>query len=105
MENLLAAGRHISADEKAINGVSLIPQCVGTGQAAGVAAAVAIKDGKTTHTVDIKKVQKILCEQQNVPLPRQENTDPELVRQLEEDHYGIMTQGAKRIRAAAGLDW
>ncbi len=105
IENLLAAGRHISADEKAINGVSLIPQCVGTGQAAGVAAAVICKDGSTTHTVDIKKVQKILCEEQNVPLPRQENTDPELVRQLEEDHYGVDTAGAKRIRAAAGLDW
>ena len=105
VENLLAAGRHISADEKAINGVSLIPQCVGTGQAAGVAAAVAIKDGKTTHTVDIKKVQKILCQEQNVPLPRQENTDPELVRQLEEIRYGVMTESSKRVRAAAGLDW
>ena len=105
IENLLAAGRHISADEKAINGVSLIPQCVGTGQAAGVAAAVAVKDGSTTHTVDIKKVQKILCEEQNVPLPRQENTDPELVRELEEDHFGIDTAGAKKIRKEAGLDW
>ena len=105
VENLLAAGRHISADERTINGVSLIPQCVGTGQAAGVAAAVIVRDGSTTHTVDIKKVQKILCEEQNVPLPRQENTDPELVRQLEEDKYGVMTQMAQRVRAAAGLDW
>ena len=105
IENLLAAGRHISADERTINGVSLIPQCVGTGQAAGVAAAVVVKDGSTTHTVDIRKVQKILCQEQNVPLPRQENTDPELVRQLEEIRYGVMTESSKRVRAAAGLDW
>ncbi len=105
IDNLLCPGRHISADEVAIDGVTLIPQCVGTGQAAGVAAAVAVRDGATAHTVDIKKVQKILCEEQDVPLPRQDNTDPELVRELEDCHYGVMTPAAKKIREAAGLDW
>lgn len=105
IENLLCPGRHLSADEVAIDGVTLIPQCVGTGQAAGVAAAVAVRDGATTHTVDIKKVQRILCTEQDVPLPRQENTDPELVRELEDCRYGVMTPRAKKIREAAGLDW
>ena len=71
----------------------------------GVAAAVCVADGTTTHNVDIKKVQKILCTEQDVPLPRQENTDPELVRELEEYKYGTYTEAAKKIRAAAGLDW
>ncbi|NLA85711.1 MAG: FAD-dependent oxidoreductase [Clostridiales bacterium] len=105
IENLLCPARHLSADEVTIDGVSLIPQCVGTGQAAGVAAAVCVKEGTTTHNVNIGRVQKILCTQQDVPLPRQENTDPELIRELEEYKYGTMTPTAKKIRAEAGLDW
>ncbi len=105
IENLLCPGRHLSADAGAIGMLYLIPQCVGTGQAAGVAAAVAVQDGTTTHNVDIKRVQKILCYEQDVPLPRQENTNPELVRELEEFQYGTMTPMAKKIREEAGLDW
>ena len=92
IENLLAAGRHISGDQMAIGAVQLIPQCCQTGQAAGVAAAVAIKDGTTTHTVDIKKVQYILSHEQDVPLPRQDNTDPEMVAELEAFNYGRGTE-------------
>ena len=105
IENLLCPGRHLSADDSAIDGLNLIPQCVGTGQAAGVAAAVCVQEGTTTHNVNIRRVQDILCHEQDVPLPRQDNTDPELVRQLEEYQYGTMTPMAKKTRAAAGLDW
>ena len=105
IENLLCPGRHFSVDAQTVASMTLIPQCVGTGQGAGVAAAVAVKDGTTTHNVDIKKVQKILCEEQDVPLPRQENTDPELVRALEDCKYGIYNDAAKKVREAAGLDW
>jgi hypothetical protein len=105
VENLLAPGRHLSADPVAIGALQLIPQCVGTGQAAGVAAAVCVMDGTTTHTVDIKKVQKILCEEQDVPLPRQANTDPTIVADLEARNYGRDDERAKKIRREAGLDW
>ena len=105
IENLLCPGRHFSVDAETVAGVTLIPQCIGLGQGAGVAAAVCVKDGTTTHNVDIKKVQKILCTEQDVPLPRQENTDPELVRELEEYKYGTYTEAAKKCREAAGLDW
>ena len=105
IENLLCPGRHLSADEIVIDVLNLIPQCVGTGQAAGVAAAVCVAEGTTTHNVNIARVQDILCHEQDVPLPRQDNTDPELVRQLEECKYGTMTPAAKKIRADAGLDW
>ena len=105
VENLLCPGRHLSADGATINEITLIPQCIGTGQGAGVAAAVCVQAGTTTHNVDIKLVQKILCTEQDVPLPRQENTDRELVRELEEYKYGTYTEAAKKIRAAAGLDW
>lgn len=65
VENMICPGRHLSADGVAIDWLDLIPQCVGTGQAAGVAVA----DGATAHGVDIKKVQDILVDQ-DVPLPR-----------------------------------
>ncbi|MBR2755870.1 MAG: FAD-dependent oxidoreductase [Lachnospiraceae bacterium] len=95
VENLLAPGRHISADDVAIDWLTLIPQCVGTGQAAGVAAAVAVADGTTTHTVDIRKVQDILVAQ-DVPLPRRDDVDPAYTQLCEEKEYGLYTAMAKK---------
>lgn len=100
VDNLLAPGRHISADRIAIDNVNLIPQCVGTGQAAGVAAAVAVADGTTAHTVDVAKVQDILAAEQDVPLPRNVHTDPAYMECLVAHEYGLYTDAAKRARAA-----
>ena len=97
VDNLLCPGRHISADDVAIDWVNLIPQCVGTGQAAGVAAAVAVADGTTARSVDIKKVQNILIDQ-DVPLPRNERVDPALTECCEEHEYGLYTDLAKKAR-------
>ena len=97
VENLIVAGRHFSADGIAIDWLDLIPQCVGTGQAAGVAATVAVQDGTTAHTVVIKKVQDILVDQ-NVPLPRNEKfeaKDPSYRELCEEHEYGLYTAKAK----------
>jgi len=69
IENLLVAGRCFSSDVEANNWTNLIPHCVALGQAAGVAAAVAVNSGASVRKVDIKKVQKILKDQ-NVYLPR-----------------------------------
>ena len=100
VDNLLAPGRHISADAVAIDNVNLIPQCVGTGQAAGVAAAVAVAEGSTAHTVSVAKVQDILAGEQDVPLPRNEHTDPSYMECLIEHEHGLYTEAAKRARAA-----
>ena len=97
VDNLLAPGRHLSADPLAIGPLQLIPQCCQTGQAAGVAAAVAVKDGSTTATVDIKKVQYILSHEQDVPLPRQDNTNQEMVAEMEACNYGRDDPRAKKI--------
>ena len=99
VENLLAPGRHISADRIAIDNVNLIPQCVGTGQAAGVAAAVAVASGTSTHTLDVKRVQDILAGEQDVPLPRNEHTDISYTECLEAHEYGLYTDAAKAARA------
>ncbi len=98
VENILAPGRHISADAVAIDNVNLIPQCVGTGQAAGVAAAVAVMEGSTTHGVNVKKVQDILAGEQDVPLPRNEHTDKSYTECLIEHEYGLYTEAAKKAR-------
>ncbi len=98
VENMLAPGRHISADAVAIDWLLLIPQCIGTGQAAGVAATVAIEDGTTVRNVDIKKVQDILAGEQDVPLPRNSHTDPALTELCEKYEYGLYTAAAKMAR-------
>ena len=100
VENMLCPGRHISADDVAIDWLTLIPQCVGTGQAAGVAAAVAVQDGTTVRDVNIKKVQDILVEQ-DVPLPRNPKTDPTYTLCCEEHEYGLYTELAKKAKAEA----
>ena len=97
VEGLLCPGRHLSADNVAIDWLNLIPQCVGTGQSAGVAAAVAVLDSTTTHGVDVGKVQDILVEQ-NVPLPRNkkfEEKDPSYRELIEDKQCGLYTNAAK----------
>lgn len=101
VDNLLCPGRHISADDVAIDWVNLIPQCVGTGQAAGVAAAVAVANGTTTKNVDIRKVQNILIDQ-DVPLPRNDRVDKALTECCEEHEYGLYTELAKKAHEEAG---
>ena len=97
IEGLLCPGRHLSADDVCIDWLNLIPQCVGTGQAAGVAAAVAVEDGSTMHDVNIRKVQDILCDQ-DVPLPRNPKTDKSYTELCEEREYGLYTELAKKAR-------
>jgi glycine/D-amino acid oxidase-like deaminating enzyme len=64
VENLLVAGRCISADKIAFAATRQMMCCCVSGQGAGVAAAVSVRDNVNCRLVDIKKVQKILKEQQ-----------------------------------------
>lgn len=63
IDNVLAAGRCVSAEIRMADLVRLIPNCFVTGHAAGAAAAVAVQDGRRPRDVDVAKVQKILTEQ------------------------------------------
>ena len=63
IENLLVAGRCISADEEAMGRLRLIPVCAATGQAAGTTAAMAIKQGISPRKLDIVMLQKNLVNQ------------------------------------------
>ena len=60
VENVLAAGRCISAELKMADMVRVIPICWITGHAAGAAAAVAVKDKCPVRDVDVGKVQEVL---------------------------------------------
>ena len=64
VENVLAAGRCISAEIRMADLVRLIPNCFVTGHAAGVAGAVAIRDGCRPRHVDVAKVQETLRDQE-----------------------------------------
>ncbi|WP_027947626.1 FAD-dependent oxidoreductase [Litchfieldella anticariensis] len=68
---LLVAGRCISADHVAHGRTRNMPACMATGQAAGVAAAVAVASGTTVRDVDVAKVQEIL-RKMDMPLKAEE---------------------------------
>lgn len=63
IENLLVAGRCISVREDAMIPLRLIPGCLATGQAAGTAAAMAIKQGVKPAQLDVSLLQKGLIQQ------------------------------------------
>lgn len=63
VENLLAAGRCVAADNKMLNYTRLIAPCMLTGHAAGAAAALAVKNGYPPRQVDTAALQGLLREQ------------------------------------------
>jgi hypothetical protein len=63
VDNLLVAGRSVSADRLAFSATRQMMCCAVTGQAAGAAAACAVADGITTATVDRGRVQRELRRQ------------------------------------------
>jgi 2-polyprenyl-6-methoxyphenol hydroxylase-like FAD-dependent oxidoreductase len=63
LDGLLACGRHISCDKNSHGFMREIPQCWITGQAAGTAAALAVKAGVQPRAVDIGALQAALLDQ------------------------------------------
>ncbi len=57
VEQLLVAGRSLSATSEGAGAVRVMPPCMEMGHAAGVAAAAAVKAGCLVRDVDVKKVQ------------------------------------------------
>lgn len=56
-DNLLVAGRCLSATQEAHSAVRIMPICACLGEAAGRAAAIAIKTGTTAHTLNVSALQ------------------------------------------------
>jgi len=64
IDNLLVAGRAISGDRIAHCAFRNMSCCILTGQAAGIASAVSIKNGTSTSNVSIAGLQKALVRQE-----------------------------------------
>jgi hypothetical protein len=56
VENLLLAGRCLSGEPAAAGAVRVMPPCMAMGQAAGTAAALALKNGVTPRALDTGKL-------------------------------------------------
>jgi hypothetical protein len=63
VDGLLVAGRCISSDEFSQNFLRVVANCLATGQAAGVASALAVKDGVRPREVDREKLRACLQSQ------------------------------------------
>jgi hypothetical protein len=62
-DNVLAAGRHVACDPSTQSFMREIPQCWLTGQAAGIAAALAVSGGLPVRDVDVTRIQDELRRQ------------------------------------------
>ena len=60
IDGLLAAGRCISATHEGAAAGKSIGNCIATGHAAGIAAALSSKEKKMPREIEVKKIQEIL---------------------------------------------
>ncbi len=106
LTNVAAAGRMVSASGRGWAIMRFIPACVLTGEAAGTAAALAIKNGTDLKNVDIRELQKVLAAngvklhrtkamEGNVPLPPKAGPKPEISRYyVHNDPSEVRTAGS-----------
>lgn len=62
-ENLLTAGRCVSCTHIALGSIRVMVQCIGTGEAAGTAAALSLKQGAAPRKLCVEDLQARLREQ------------------------------------------
>ena len=63
LNNVLVAGRCVSTDRSMQASIRVMPGCFITGQAAGIAAALAVENTASIHNINIHELQKRLKEQ------------------------------------------
>lgn len=63
LDNLLATGRCISVDHRVHHATKEIPPCMATGEAAGTAAAMAVRSGMGVKELSVHELQKSLRNQ------------------------------------------
>ncbi len=59
-DNLLVAGKTVSCESQAMGGIRCMPSAMAMGQAAGLAAALAVKGGTRVEKIDVAELQKAL---------------------------------------------
>lgn len=70
VNGLLVAGRCISSDRDANGSLRIMPTCMATGQAAGIAAAISAREGVEPRSLPTGKVQAVLRGKYGVMLAR-----------------------------------
>jgi FAD dependent oxidoreductase len=70
LDNILGAGRHVACDPSSHTFLREIPQCWLTGQAAGIAAALAADAGRRPRELDARTIQRELLRQGAYLSPR-----------------------------------
>jgi FAD dependent oxidoreductase len=75
LDNVLVAGRCISTDRQANGSTRIMACCLNTGEAAGVAAAMAASDSADVRTVDTDQLRSKL-KAHGAYLPEPDNTQP-----------------------------
>lgn len=79
VDNLLVAGRCISCDHIAHGSIRIMGTTIALGEAAGYAAAIAVRDKTTPRKVDTKKLQEMLKAHKALPPgPKQERVPDNL---------------------------
>ncbi len=68
IDGLLVAGRSFASDARANDAANLIPHCIAMGEAAGTAAALAVRQSIEPRKVNYSRLREQL-EKQGVPLP------------------------------------
>src|SRR5699024_8445940 len=63
LDNVLVAGRCLSATHEALAAVRVMPPCFAMGEAVGIAATWAVRDGQSIHDTDIPALQQQLLAQ------------------------------------------
>ena len=66
VENVVVAGRCISCDHESLGTIRTIPTCMYTGQAAGVAAALAVRQKCILRALNVARIQEALVAQKAV---------------------------------------
>ena len=108
-DNLLVVGLGLSAHRDAMPILRMEPDVQNQGFVAGTACAMALKDGKTTRTLDVKALQKVLVEKGVVPesvltekdtFPLSDETLAEAVASLPEAFRGLEGEYTKTTSEA-----
>ncbi|UQZ35633.1 FAD-dependent oxidoreductase [Paenibacillus sp. PK3_47] len=63
IDNLWVAGRSASSDRAVQGSLRVMPNCFSMGQAAGTAAALALKEGTGSRGISVAELQRLLLEQ------------------------------------------
>lgn len=82
VDGLLMAGKCLSATHEAVASTRVIPICMAQGQAAGTAAALAVRAGKSVRDIPIRELQTLLMQQGAELGQSLAEPDPEVVERM-----------------------